>query len=100
MAMGGKKSEEKIFGMPIGWWLKDSVEDGVGSELSTKGDGGYTEQFTKELEEYQRTYTKMLKAAGGEYTVNYQQELLAGKSRDKKKKPYKNAEASGKFMKK
>ncbi|XRA99611.1 hypothetical protein NFJ02_07g133110 [Pycnococcus provasolii] len=100
MAMGGKKSQEKIFGMPIGWWLKDSVEDGVGSELSTKGDGGYTEQFTKELEEYQRTYTKMLKAAGGEYTVNYQQELLAGKSRDKKKKPYKNAEASGKFMKK
>ena len=42
----------------------------------------------------------MLKAAGGEYTVNYQQALLSGKRRDKKKKPYKNAEASGKFMKK
>ena len=85
--------------MPASWFLKDSVKDGVGSELSTKGDGGYLDQFTKELEQYQKTYTKMLKAAGAEYTVNYQQELLDGKSRDKKNKPYKSKDVQAKFMK-
>ena len=41
----------------------------------------------------------MLKAAGAEYTVNYQQELLDGKSRDKKNKPYKSKDVQAKFMK-
>ncbi|KAK3255728.1 hypothetical protein CYMTET_35102 [Cymbomonas tetramitiformis] len=84
------ESSGGFFGFKFDWVMKDVFADGIGTETESSGFKSEWADYASELRKGGKyDYIKKMKDAGAEYTVNYQPELLEGKSREKMDKPFK-----------